>query len=127
MKILSKLGGSAFTGLMTCSLLTSCSHGSSPAGFTFLPGPVISGGVTYYPAKPGATYHNTPPDYTTNPPPAGAVTFVTIYSTNGLAINLIDGNPMLQTNGGVIRFTNIKPGESGSPITSRSSPAAGLY
>jgi hypothetical protein len=63
-------------------------------------GPTVLGGVTYYPAKPGTTYYNTPVDYTTNPPPAGAVNYVTVVSTNGFAMHLIDGPN--QTSTGVL-------------------------
>jgi hypothetical protein len=77
-------------GLLAGNLLAGCSSGSgcSKSGFTFMPGPVIFGGVEYYPAKPGATYRNTPVNYTTNPPPAGVVTYVTLISTNGIVIHL---------------------------------------
>jgi hypothetical protein len=79
-----------FAGIILAGLLAGCSCGSggNKSGSTFMPGPVIFGGVEYYPAKPGATYHNRAVDYSTNPPPAGVVTYVTIVSTNGLVIHL---------------------------------------
>ena len=54
-------------------------------------GPMIVGGVTYYPAKPDAVYENVLADFTTNPPPAGADDFAFVVSTNGIGIHLIDG------------------------------------
>jgi hypothetical protein len=77
-------------GLLAANLLAGCSSGScgKKSAATFMPGPVIFGGVEYYPAKPGATVHNRPVEYTTNPPPAGVVTYVTVISTNGIVIHL---------------------------------------
>ena len=129
MKILSRVVGSAFIWLLGCHLLTSCScnHKGNAAGFSFLPGPVIAGGVAYYPAKPGATYHNTVPDYTTNPPPVGVVTFVTVFSTNGLVINLTDGKGMGGTNGNAVRFTSVKLEKREDVSGNSASPISGLY
>jgi hypothetical protein len=129
MKILFKFVGAVFIGLLICGLLTSCawSHKDNISGFTFLPGPVISGNVAYYPARPGSTYHNTAVDYTTNPPPAGAVTFVTVFSTNGLVIDLTDGNTIPDTNSTAVHFIKTKPDASADVSTSRSSPASDLY
>jgi hypothetical protein len=129
MKTLFGLPGATFVGLLICGLLTSCTyrHEGNTSGFTFLPGPVISGGIAYYPARPGATYHNTPVDYTTNPPPAGTVTFVTVFSMNGLVIDLTDGNTIPDTNSTAVHFIKTKSEEHGDVSTGRSSPASGLY
>ena len=129
MKMLLRLAGITFAIFLTGSLLTSCTcrQEGNASGFDYLPGPVISGGVAYYPARPGATYHNTPVDYTTNPPPAGAVTFVTVFSTNGLVIDLTDGNTNPDTNSTAIHFINSKPNEHGDVSTAGSLPASDLY
>ena len=129
MKTLFRLAGITFIGLLACGWLTGCTcgHGGGSSGSALLPGPVISGGVEYYPVRPGATYHDTPVDYTTNPPPAGAVTFVTVYSTNGLVIDLTDGNAILDTNGTAIHFIKTKSDERGDVSTGGSSPASGWY
>ena len=83
-------------GLLAGNLLVGCTGGNK-SGFTFMPGPVIAGGVEYYPAKPGATYHNTPVDYTTNPPPPGVVTYITLISTNGIVIHLVESKNSTNT------------------------------
>ena len=90
MKLSCKFTGITLAGLLAGNLLAGCSSGSDShkSGYTFMPGPVIYGGVEYYPVKPGKTFHNRPVDYTTNPPPAGVATFVTIISTNGIVIHL---------------------------------------
>jgi hypothetical protein len=84
--------GITLVGLLACNLLVGCANGSggNKAGFAYMPGPVISGGVEYYPLNPGASYENTPVDYTAAPPPPGVVTYVTIISTNDIVIHLID-------------------------------------
>jgi hypothetical protein len=123
-----RLFGITFIGWLVCGLLTGCTcsrKGNSES--TFLPGPVISGGLAYYPVKPGATYHNAPVDYTTNQPPAGVVTFVRVHSTNGLVIDLTDGNPVPDTNGTAIRFITTKSGGRDDVSAATSSPASGLY
>ncbi|HTQ52400.1 MAG TPA: hypothetical protein VMJ12_16965 [Candidatus Acidoferrales bacterium] len=83
------LAGAAAIGLITSISLAGCTQ-NRQAEFTFMPGPITYGGVEYYPAKPGARYHNQPIDYTTNPPPAGVFTFVHLVSTNGIVIRLKD-------------------------------------
>jgi hypothetical protein len=90
MKKSCRFAGIILVGLLAGNLLAGCSCGSGgkKSEFKFMPGPIIAGGVEYYPVKPGATYHNTQVDYTTNPPPAGVVTYVTIISTNGIVIHL---------------------------------------
>jgi hypothetical protein len=90
MKKSCRFAGITLVGLLAGNLLAGCCSGSggNKSSTTFMPGPVISGGVEYYPVKPGATYHNTQVDYTTNPPPAGVVTYVTVISTNGIVIRL---------------------------------------
>ena len=87
-----KFLGVAATGLLTCIVMAGCAHdqGGGKAGYSFMPGPVILNGVEYYPAKPGATYHNRPIEYTNQPPPADGLTFVKLISTNGIVIQLID-------------------------------------
>ena len=63
-----------------------------------LPGPVIFGGVTYYPAHPGTTNYGIV-DYTTNPPPVGVRPYVVVISTNGqLGTRFIDGPGSVSTN-----------------------------
>jgi hypothetical protein len=90
MKKSCRFAGIILVGLLAGNFLAGCCCGSggNKSSATFMPGPVIAGGVEYYPVKPGATYHNKPVDYTTNPPPAGVVTYVTIISTNGIVIHL---------------------------------------
>ena len=127
MKTPLRLVGTTFIGWLACSLLTGCTCSHKGNSSTFLPGQVIYGGVAYYPVKLGATYHNVPIDYTTNEPPAGAFTFVTVYSTGGLAIRLTDGDAMPDTNGTAIHFITTKPVGRGDVSTDHSSPTSGLY
>jgi hypothetical protein len=127
MKTPLRLVGITFIGWLACGLLTGCTCSHKGNSSTLLPGPVIYGGVAYYPVKPGATYHNTPVDYTINPPPAEAVTFVTVYSTNGLVIYLTDGNPVPDTNGTAIHFITTQSGVRDDVSPSPSTPASGLY
>ena len=97
MKIFHHLVGVAVAGLLTGGVLSGCAH--SREGSEQIIGPVFFGGFTYYPAKPGRTYKNTPVDYTTNPPPAGTINYVTVISTNGIVVHLMDGTnaPSTQT------------------------------
>jgi len=69
----------ALLGLLICSFLSGCADNADNGEFDPLsPGPFTSGGVTYYPAHPGTTNY----DYTTNPPPAGVLPFVSVVTTN---------------------------------------------
>jgi hypothetical protein len=99
MKIRSILVGITLVGLLACNLLVGCANGSggNKARIAYMPGPVISEGVEYYPLKPGAAYENTPVDYTATPPPPGVVTYVTVISTNGIVIHLIDAKSSTNT------------------------------
>jgi hypothetical protein len=80
------------------ALLNGCADTRTGAAeMEFRMGPTVSsGGVTNYPAHPGAIYTNVPADYTTNPPPAGVDPFVTIITTNGIHIHSIDGPTVLK-------------------------------
>ena len=86
-------------GLLICGLLSGCAHSDKEAGsFTMFPGPITSGGVTYYPARPGTTNYGTI-DYTTNPPPAGVQSYAIVVTTNAnWRVNLIDGSRVVSTN-----------------------------
>ncbi len=75
-------------GLLACVLFSGCAN--SHEGSMRI-GPTVWGGITYYPVKPGTTYYYTPVDYTTNPPPAGSVDYVTVVTTNRIDIHMIDG------------------------------------
>jgi hypothetical protein len=92
MRNLNTLSQCTLAGLLACVFWGGCAHNheGKTAERTFMPGPVIYGGVEYYPAEPGATYHNTPINYTTNRPPTGAYPFVTLVSTNGILIHLME-------------------------------------
>src|SRR5271169_1790923 len=82
----------AVIGLVAGILLAGCAHNSGSGGtLAQRIGPTVVDGVTYYPVKPDAVYENTPADYSINLPPGGAAASVTIISTNGIAIHLIDG------------------------------------
>jgi hypothetical protein len=95
MKMLHRIVEVAFAGL----LVSGCAHNQAHSmSSERMIGPLFFGGVPYYPAKPGETYKNTTVDYTTNRPPAGAITYVTVISTNGIPIHLIDGEGPLTTN-----------------------------
>jgi hypothetical protein len=98
MKTLHRIVGGTFVGLLSCGFLNGCAH--SQVGTAFMErriGPTVFGGVTYYPAKSGATYYTTPLDYTTNPPPARSADYVTVISSNGIAIHLIDAKTQTST------------------------------
>lgn len=92
MKQLHTVIRSTIAGLLACAVWGGCTHSrdGKTAERTYMPGPVIYRGVEYYPAKPGATYHNTPINYTTNRVPTGAYPFVTLVSTNGILIHLTE-------------------------------------
>jgi len=92
MKTSYRIFGVAATGVLSGILLSGCArlNEQNPAGYGFMLGPVIFGGVEYYPARPGARYENRTIDYTNQPPPAGGLTFVNLVSTNGIVIRLID-------------------------------------
>jgi|SRR5450432_3976346 hypothetical protein len=86
-------------GLLFCGFLSGCAPSDKEAGtFTMFPGPFTSGGVTYFPAHPGATNYGTV-DYNTIPPPAGVRPYVIVVTTNAnWRVNLIDGNGFVSTN-----------------------------
>jgi hypothetical protein len=79
--------GVTVAGLLA-SFLSGCAHSQETSEYRI--GPTVYGGVTNYPAKPGATYTNAIVDYTTNPPPPGVAAYVTVITTNGIHVRLID-------------------------------------
>jgi hypothetical protein len=82
--------GITVAGLLA-GFLSGCAHDRAGASvMEYRIGPIVGGGVTNYPAKPGAIYTNVPAEYTTNPPPPGVDAFVTIITTNGIHIHSID-------------------------------------
>jgi hypothetical protein len=83
-------------GLLLCGSFIGCAR-NDKLSYMFL-GPIMAGGVTYYPAHPGTTVYDIV-DYTTNPPPAGVIPSVTLVTTNAYwTINRIDGNVLAHTN-----------------------------
>jgi len=97
--------GITLVGLLACNLLVGCANGSGgkKAGITYMPGPVFSGGVEYYPLHPGTTYDNTSVEYTAKPPAPDVVTYVTVISTNGIVIHLKDTKSSTNT-GTILRL-----------------------
>jgi hypothetical protein len=82
--------GTASVGLLAGFLSGCANRQAGTAEMEFFMGPMVSGGVTNYPAHPGAIYTNASVEYTTNPPPPGVDAFVTVITTNGIHIRSID-------------------------------------